>query len=791
MSENNKTINLEVNGRIFPSWILKNFKKYVLPEINRKEGDDPCNEKIKNELTTYQRFLGQYLNYTSPFKDVLVFHGLGSGKTVTAINIYNVLFNYTPKWNVFILIPASLRDDPWLKDLKEWLGKSDYSVRMKNIEFIHYDSPYADRDFLEKVKTADKSKPTLYIFDEAHNFIRNTYNNISSKKGKRAQVIYDYIQQEKKEGSDIRIVMLTATPAVNSPYEYALYFNLMRPGAFPDSEAIFSQIYISSTNFESLNEETKNMFQRRILGLVSYYIGATPDKFAQKTVYYKNVLMGEYHERIYEHFEEIEEAIEKKRMKMARGKVGEEEMSTYSSYTRQASNFVFPTTGKISGEERPRPGKFRIKNQEAEIIDLGKDKKMINELKNSVDSKKISKKNNPYLEYLEAIRTYSNNFIDYLKNLLRKDKESNHSLQKDIEKFFNKYNSNFDEFEKSMEKKSNVFKALYDCSPKFVHIIFNILKSKGPTVVYSNYVEMEGLGIFKIYLSFFGFLSISDDKDFKMANVDKKQPKDFFRFMEFHGGIDNQTRDQNKKIYNLKENKNGKLLKIILISPAGTEGINLRNTRQVHITEPYWNEVRIEQIIGRAIRICSHADIPMAERKVEVFRYKMIRSNGKETTDEKLESIARKKNNLLVSFTDAVKEAAIDCELFKNHNMLGIKYKCFKFNQDSLFDVPIGPAYAPKLDYDFKMNDGSNSKDSYRQKIKVMKIKAVMKINDNTFSEEKDYWYHKETGVVYNYSENYAVGKVEKDNDGNEQKLDSNTYIISTIIDIPTFKLYD
>ena len=198
MSQNNKTINLEVNGRIFPSWILKNFKKYILPEIVRKAGEDPCNEKIKNELTTYQIFIGQYLNYRSPFKDVLVYHGLGSGKTVTAINVYNVLFNYTPKWNVFILIPASLRNDPWLKDLKEWLGKSDYDVRMKNIEFIHYDSPYADSDFLEKVKKADSSRASLYIIDEAHNFIRNVYNNISSKKGKRAQVIYDYIQQEKK-----------------------------------------------------------------------------------------------------------------------------------------------------------------------------------------------------------------------------------------------------------------------------------------------------------------------------------------------------------------------------------------------------------------------------------------------------------------------------------------------------------------------------------------------------------------------------------------------------------------
>ena len=38
-------INLEQNGRIFPSWIMKNFKKYILPEIIRKEGEDPCNEK--------------------------------------------------------------------------------------------------------------------------------------------------------------------------------------------------------------------------------------------------------------------------------------------------------------------------------------------------------------------------------------------------------------------------------------------------------------------------------------------------------------------------------------------------------------------------------------------------------------------------------------------------------------------------------------------------------------------------------------------------------------------------
>ena len=776
-------IELEVNGRIFPSWVLKNFKKFTLPEIVRKAGEDPCNEKLKAELTTYQRFLGQFLNYRSPFKDVLVYHGVGSGKTVSAINIYNVLFNFTPKWNVFLLIPASLRNDPWLKDLNNWLEKDDKDLRMKNIHFVHYDSPFADRDFLDKVKKVDVTKGTLYIFDEAHNFIRNVYNNISSKKGKRAQVIYDYIQQEKKDNNNTRVVMLTATPVVNTPYEFALYFNLMRPGAFPDSEAIFNQLYISSTNFRSLNDETKNMFQRRIMGLVSYYIGATPDKFAQQTIHYKNIIMEKYHEDIYTHFEEIEEERERLRRKFARGKVGDDEMSTYSSYTRQACNFVFPTLGnKITGEDRPRPGQFRIKEEEGEVIDEGKDVEKTNELKKSKQE---------VADYMKAVNFYINTFIEHLKDLHRKDKESGHTIKKDMENFFKKYEGSFTKFYHEEKKKSQVFDTLYMCSPKFIHVIFNILKSKGPVLVYSNYVAMEGLQVFKIYLNFFGFISFDDDKEVNPEKLSNKNSRDGFRFIEFHGGIDRELREKNKKIFNDSINKDGRVIKIIMISPAGTEGINLRNTRQVHIIEPYWNEVRIEQIIGRAIRICSHKDIPMDERHVDVFRYKMIRSNRKETTDERMESIARRKNNLLISFSEAVKETAIDCELFKSHNMMGTKYKCFKFNEQSLFEKPLGPSYAPKIEFDKKMDNGSNSRDSYSQKIKVRKIKAVKQINDNMYSEVDHYWYYADTGVVYDLEKDYPVGRVERDNNGQIMKLDSDTYIISTLIDIPEFKLFD
>jgi ribosomal protein L32E len=615
------------------------------------------------------------------------------------------------------------------------MKKDNYEQRFSNIIFVHYDSPFADRDFLDKVKTVDSSKTSIFIIDEVHNFINNVYNNIASKKGKRAQIIYDYIQQEKKENQNTRIVLLSATPVVNVPFEFALIYNLLRPGTFPDSEAIFEQIFISSSNFASLNENTKNMFQRRILGLTSYYIGTTPDKYAQKIIHYINVPMGKFHEEIYNYFEEIEKLKEKQMMRMSRGKVGDT-MSTYSSYTRQSCNFVFPNISEtINGEKRPRPGMFKIKESDAVIIDEGK---------NIEKKKQLLKTQVEVLKYIEAIQSYVNGFINYLKDALRKDEKNKHTLDDDIKICYDKYDLSFTKFIESPEKKSLLFQKMYNCSSKFIRIIFNILKTKGTVMIYSNYVKMEGLEILKIYLSFFGFVDIDQDKEFDKTNLNPKNKlkKDGLRWCEFHGGIEKDVRKINKEIFNKTDNKYGKYCKIIMISPAGKEGINLSNVRQVHIIEPYWNEVRIEQVIGRALRYCEHKELPLEERKVDIFRYKMIRTNGNITTDEKMEDISRKKNNLLLSFIEAVKESAIDCELFKAHNMMGSKYKCFQFNEDALFEKPIGPAFQSKIDYDLKSDNGSNAKNSNHIKIKVIKIKAVKKIDENSYSNEINVWFN-------------------------------------------------
>jgi hypothetical protein len=67
-------IDLQDNGRLFPSWVMLNYKKFRLDKVETKEGEDPCNKQQKDGVRKYQEFLSYFLSYKSPFKDILVYH---------------------------------------------------------------------------------------------------------------------------------------------------------------------------------------------------------------------------------------------------------------------------------------------------------------------------------------------------------------------------------------------------------------------------------------------------------------------------------------------------------------------------------------------------------------------------------------------------------------------------------------------------------------------------------------------------------------------------------------------
>jgi SNF2 family DNA or RNA helicase len=98
--------------------------------------------------------------------------------------------------------------------------------------------------------------------------------------------------------------------------------------------------------------------------------------------------------------------------------------------------------------------------------------------------------------------------------------------------------------------------------------------------------------------------------DYKTLLEEKGVP-----YAEFTG---DQTMTERKKIV---EGYNAGQIKALLVTSAGGEGLDLKGTRQVQILEPHWNEEKVKQVIGRAVRMGSHTDLPEDQRHVDVQRY--------------------------------------------------------------------------------------------------------------------------------------------------------------------------
>ncbi len=210
----------------------------------------------------------------------------------------------------------------------------------------------------------------------------------------------------------------------------------------------------------------------------------------------------------------------------------------------------------------------------------------------------------------------------------------------------------FASFSGSNLKKNNITKY----SKKFYKILNKINKADGPTFVYSNFKDLGGIRPLIQYLEYHGY------KNYNTFGPGKK------RFAVWSGDEHHHVKEEIKYIFNKKENADGSKIKIMLGTPSIKEGVSLLRVSQVHILEPYWNMSRMLQIIGRAVRFCSHKDMPKDRRQVEVFLYLSIYP-GEKSIDEYVWSVAKKKQTLIDKFEKILKENAIDCNLFYKRNV--------------------------------------------------------------------------------------------------------------------------
>ena len=122
-------------------------------------------------------------------------------------------------------------------------------------------------------------------------------------------------------------------------------------------------------------------------------------------------------------------------------------------------------------------------------------------------------------------------------------------------------------------------------------------------------------------------------------------------------------------IFNQSSNKDGEIIKVILISPVGGEGITLKRVREVHLLEPQFNKSDQEQSIGRAIRTCSHMDLPFENRNCTVYYHaNMFPNKDHESVDVYLHRKSEIKQKYIDSIKYLIQQNAFDCALLRDIN---------------------------------------------------------------------------------------------------------------------------
>ena len=480
--------------------------------------------------------------------------------------------------------------------------------------------------------------------------------------------------------------------------------------ALPDDFDLFENQYI-----DSVTKKLKNVdaLKRRIIGLSSYFKSAQESLLPafNKTLgvdyHVVKIPMSDFQFKIYESARKEERKLEKasKKPQQKLDELYKEATSTYRIFSRLYCNFVM--------SERPLP--MTKKTKVEEVREVGEQGEI----------------NIPESNITKLLK-------DAQKEEVNVDINNENEGEEEGDQILDKlggvtYKERIDAAIKNIKENSNDFltpEALARFSPKFLHILDNIKDPEylGLHLVYSQFRTLEGIGLFSLALEKNGFARFkikkngSDIWEIDIPEADMGKPT----YALYTGTESVEEKEITRRIYNgewdyiptnlsselrkiANNNNMGEIIKVLMITSSGSEGINLRNTRYVHIMEPYWHPVRTEQVIGRARRICSHKNLPRALQTVEVFVYLMVLSPEQlksddaielkrkdlsksepkvpVTSDQLLYEISEIKANLSMQLTDAIKESAFDCYIYSNG-------KCMNFGDPRNNKFSYVPDYA-------------------------------------------------------------------------------------------------
>ena len=786
------------NRSAFPQWFYDTFG-------DRYGAGSKKLEKLqKFQFFNHQKLVRDYMGRDTPYRGILLYHGLGVGKTCGSIAIAE---SFRTNRKICILLNKSLKQNyrenvmkcgaqmlrlnqhwMWfpidkknteLYDFAKALGiKSKFVEKQGGAWFIDFTEKTPNYNSLSKEQQETLNLQINNMIDDRYHFyhmdgltknklntmiknrefdnsvlvideVHNLTNAISKQRmGIRAKGMLRLIM----EAENLKLVFLSGTPMINKPYELGVLFSLLRGllieyeitceppkgtrfdidqlaeemrqvpfvatvetlkkdkkllitknpygfvndpinsdkiirqpklnigtiaetmmilsailknkglkikmkinkySLFPMNEEDFDNFFLTYTN-DITDIKNIELFKSRIYGLVSHYKTANKDLIPEKRKDEMVLVdMSDYQFLKYSDVRIAEIEMDKNKKKKNKQNEEEDITSSYRAYSRIHCSFVFPESIK-----RPFPSDFGIE-EEVDNIAEGDTEGIVEDLEKEMEKdehkRRIQRMKRYEKEKQKALRELEEN-----KDVLLKRDEEN---------------------------------GLLKLSPKYNEVLRNLDDVQGTKFVYTEYRTLEGIAVFSIVLKANGYGELKIEKDENNNPRIKREPDNAPEgyFATWIGS--DETSEILRRVFNndvsdlpesIKQdfktmggtNLRGEICTILLTTRTGAEGIDLKNVRQVHIIEPYWNPVRLSQVEGRAIRVGYHIELPKNERIVDVYKYASTITTGQKKdnkqiandfdgkcSDEVLYDISSRKLFLMNKMLKAIKEASVDCSI--------------------------------------------------------------------------------------------------------------------------------
>ena len=651
-----------------------------------------CNTDFS--IKPHQIVLKNFMNKESPYRSLLVYHGVGVGKTCSGLTIAeNFRDTFARKDRRILILCSKNIQIGWKKSIydpekgsEQCTGESftetgantqrEVNKLIKQYyEIMAYQSfsnfvkrkqeehsrrlPEAEKEQGKLQWIKDYFSDRLVVIDEAH--------NIRDDQGNELRDVVKTIEEVIRYSDNLRLVLLTATPMYNRSTEIVWMLNMM---LLNDKRTPISYNDVFDKQGE-LKQQGETIIQEKSTGYVSYLRGENPITFPLRLTpkYLKN----------------------------------KNKNPMFPLYSKQHTNSIIfksnsPSLNLVGGHIKS-DDKFKF------LELFGSKLKGLQELiykqsiQNIIDT-------NENLD-LDA-RGEKNSILDNI--LLTQITDFVYPVpSKDIKKDLRDGTLKVDDFygsnglKNALIRKRNTYAYkdksypffdkdhLGNHSSKMASILDAIDNTEGIVFVYTNYVD-SGILPLQLMLEHNGYkrfdkrtvLSFPEYKSSLGKDKCKREPisynglrksesgEDFKQstFMVIDGSTSKSELSEQLKIVTSKSNSNGERIKVILGTVVASEGLDFKRIRSIHILDPWLHLNRIEQTVGRGIRFCSHADLPDDSKNVLIYLHASTLQSDQETVDTSIYRYAEKKSIQIGIVETILKKNAIDRYLYEDVNVI-------------------------------------------------------------------------------------------------------------------------